>query len=156
NPGNQASLWTVNDTWTGAELQAPVSTYAFLSDIQAGSHLITLNASEFPWYPAEDTAIYKVGAETTLVTLQGNLAVAGSAPTSSSSNDTTDYVLVGVNGGVPAIGSDAVIASRQFTVPPGHSGVVMMTAKSRVQGDGADQGGTVSLWLVLDGQPVGN
>jgi hypothetical protein len=36
-------------------------------------------------------------------------------------------------------------------VPHNHSGVVMLTAKTRVAGDGSDDGGVIELWLTVDG-----
>jgi hypothetical protein len=48
------------------------------------------------------------------------------------------------------IGRNILIASETFVVPRNHSGVVFFTAKSRVQGDNADPGGLVQLWLTID------
>jgi|GEM_PF-3063440 len=156
--GNAAGLWTVNDLWTGAETQAPMFLHAFLPSLAAGQHGLSLDASEFPWGGDEDTVQYRVGAGTRLITLAGGMTVRGSAPISQAQYDTTDYVGIGTDQGwpgVPAVGTDVVLSSADFDVPPGHSGVIMFVAKSRVQGDPSDDGGTVSLRLKLDGSFVG-
>lgn len=158
NPGNDRSTWTVNDIWTGAETQAPMFAHAFFPALD-GVHVISLDASEFPWGGQEDSVIYKVGAGSRLVVLRGSLAVRGSAPISQALDNTVDYVGIGTDEnwpGVPPVGTDVVVASASFVVPAGHSGVVMFLTRNRVQGDQADAGGTVSLRLSLDGKPVGN
>jgi len=157
--GNAAGLWTVNDIWTGAETQAPMFLHAFLPLMAAGQHHLSLDASEFPWGSDEDTVQYRVGSGTRLVTLAGGMTVRGGAPISQALYDTTDYVGIGTDQswpGVPPVETDVVLSSADFDVPPGHSGVVMFVAKSRVQGDPSDTGGTVSLRLKLDGTFVGS
>jgi hypothetical protein len=57
---------------------------------------------------------------------------------------------------VPAVGTDVPLAAATLDLPAGHDGVVMFLAKTRVQGDLADAGGTASLHLALDGRPVGS
>jgi hypothetical protein len=159
NPGNDRSTWSVNDLWTGAETQAPFFAHAFLPALGPGAHTVSLDATEFPWTGSEDTVHYKVGAGSALVVARGGLVVRGSAPVSAAKDDSIDYVGVGTDQGwpgVPAVGTDVDLATATFTVPAGHSGVVLFTTRSRVQGDGADLGGTVTLRLVLDGAPVGS
>lgn len=43
----------------------------------------------------------------------------------------------------------------QVCIPAGHNGTVFVSAKSRIQGDPADHGGTVLLQINIDGNPVG-
>jgi hypothetical protein len=49
-----------------------------------------------------------------------------------------------------------LVAEGVVDVPAGAPGVVMFDAKSRVQADGADAGGTVSMWLTVDGVREGS
>ena len=154
SPGNAKAVWTVNDMWSGAEQQAPVFTHAFLSAISPGAHVVSLDAAEFPWpsLMREDPAVYKVGAGTTLIVLQGQMPVAGSTPRSDLFDYEGDWFAIGGTN----TGKDLVLASADFIVPPDHTGVVQFAAKSRVQGDKRDPGGTVELWLELDGVRVGS
>jgi hypothetical protein len=156
--GNGAGLWTVNDIWSGAETQAPMFTHAFVTGLAAGTHTFSLDATEFPWGSTEETVIYKVGAGTRLVALRG-MAVRGSSPQSTVLHDTTDYFCIGTSTGwpgVPTVGTNVLLAQAPVNIPPGHSGVVMFIAKTRVQGDQTDAGGTVSLWIAIDGVKVSN
>ncbi len=57
NAGNDESLWSVNDLWTGAETQAPLSTHAYFKP-RSGSVTVSLGASEFPWEGREDSVHY--------------------------------------------------------------------------------------------------
>jgi hypothetical protein len=97
NPGNAKAVWTVNDMWSGAEQQAPVFTHAFLSAISPGAHIVSLDAAEFPWpsLMREDPAVYKVGAGTTLIVLQGQMPVAGSTPRSDLFDYAGDWFAIG-------------------------------------------------------------
>jgi hypothetical protein len=159
NPGNGQSTWSVNDIWTGAETQAPLFAHAFFASMPSGNHTVSFDTSEFPWTGQEDTVVYTVGAGATFLVLRDGLTVRGSAPISQALNNSIDYIGIGTNEnwpGVPAVSTDVELASSTFVVPPGHSGVVMFMAKSRVQGDSADAGGTVSLRLSLDGSFVGS
>jgi hypothetical protein len=159
NGGNTTSLWTVNDICTCAETQAPMFTHAFYPSV-TGKHTISLGASEFPWQPfqpfqGENPASYRVGAGTRLVTLTGGMTVRGSAPTakSDSFNNWYDWNEIGSNSDANfPLGTDVRFASATFSVPSGHNGIVMFVAKSRVQADGSDLGGTVRLWISVDGQ----
>jgi len=50
-----------------------------------------------------------------------------------------------------------LIAQGDIIIPLGHHGNVMFSANSRVQADSSDSaGGYVSLFLELDGKPVGS
>jgi hypothetical protein len=158
SPGNGSALWTVQDLFEGAELKGPLFTHAFLGGLQ-GRHELSLDASEFPWNGGEDPANYGVSAGTRLVIVGGPMHVRGSAPTSQAIDDWWDYFGVGTSQGfpgVPPVGTDVPLASASVDVPAGHGGVVMFLAKTRVQGDISDVGGTASLRLAIDGQPVGS
>ncbi len=58
--------------------------------------------------------------------------------------------------GCPPAGSDVLLAQTTISVPDGHPGVVMLLAKTRVQGDDSDPGGTARLWITVDGTPRGS
>jgi hypothetical protein len=66
----------------------------------------------------------------------------------------SDYWCVGSSSawpGCPAVSTDVLLAEETLRVPATHSGVIMFAAKTRVQGAEADEGGTVQLWLTVDG-----
>lgn len=157
-PANNVGTWADNDTWQGAENQSPFFNHAFYA--QPGNQVtVSWDASALPYCEdggcsgMVDTVNYKVGGGSTLVTLSG-MAVAGSAPTASNAYDRTNYVGIGSSSGwpgVPPTGTDVMLAQADIVIPQGHNGVVLFTGKSRVQGDGADAGGTVSMWLTIDG-----
>jgi hypothetical protein len=160
-PGSDRMSWSVNDHWTGAELAAPLFVHSIFS--LRGRHTVSLDASEMPWRDdqGEDTARYRVARGARLVALLGGMRIAGSASSALTTPETSPWDFVGVGSstgfpGVPAAGTDVLLAASSFRVPERDSGVVLFTAKSRVQGDEADEGGRVSLWLELDGRRVGS
>jgi hypothetical protein len=164
HPGPGQSLWTVNDLWQGAELLGPVFTHAFLTRGKQNS-TISLDATEFPWrstppfFQDDNTVVYTVQPTAALTVLAGGLRVVGAgAPALSGFPDQAgtawDFACIGATNpwpGCPAIGENVVVGSGSFVVRRGHPGVVMIAAKARVQGDGADPGGTATLWITLDG-----
>jgi hypothetical protein len=56
--------------------------------------------------------------------------------------------------GCPAAGSDVVLASAWVTIPPGHDGIVLFNARTRIQAGNADSFATALLGIRVDGQPV--
>jgi hypothetical protein len=120
-----------------------------------------LKALELPWAQTplvDDPAIFEMGDGAMLLTLSGNLIVSGSYATDDVVDRRLDYFPIGTSKGwprTPPVGTDVKIAEAGFDVPAGHTGVVMFMTKSRVQGDASDPGGTVHLWLELDGMQVG-
>jgi hypothetical protein len=162
DPGNGAMLWSVNDTCQCAEEHAPLYTHGFLTNLASGSHSLTLEALELPWAqtPAvDDPAIFQVGDNATLVTLSGDLTVAGSYASEDVTNRRLENFAIATSEAwpnTPPVGTDVMIAESTFAVPVGHTGVVMFLTKSRVQADASDPGGLVRLWLELDGQAVGS
>lgn len=155
--------WTINDMYTGAELQAPMFTQA-LFDLPAGNHAVSLQASESPYDNGlVNNVKYKIGANTRLVTLSGGMQVVGSALNPNASYYTPNrryaYVCIGSSigtAGCPAAGTETVLGEGIIDIPSGHNGVVLISAKSRVQGDQSDIGGTVELYLKVDGVVVGS
>jgi hypothetical protein len=160
HPGNAASLWSVNDVCTCAETQAPFYTHAFYGASGRKHIAVSLDASEFPWSTAqgEDPASYTVEPGARLVVLNG-MPVAGHAPTlpsgfAGAAGTATDYWCLGTDQGwpgCPAVGTDVLVAQGVVRIPRGNPGVVLFEGKSRVQADGADAGGIVSMWLTVDG-----
>ncbi len=81
--------------------------------------------------------------------------MAGAAELSPAVDNWVDWRCIGSDEGwpgCPAVDTEVVLAEANLTIPSGHNGVVLFMAKSRVQGDASDGGGTVSLWLTVDGQ----
>jgi len=160
-PSNAVMTWSDNDMWTGAELQAPMFNQSYLT-MPAATHSVSLEATSEPWIG--DRVSYRVGANTRLISLTGGVTVSGVGLNSNSALYGPSYILKGVcvgtngfnPGNCPPDGTEVVVGQQSFTIPPGHNGVVMFTAKSRVQGDPADAGGTVQFHIKIDGNPVGN
>jgi hypothetical protein len=166
HPGPAASLWTVNDICTCAEVEAPLFTHALLTG-GGRSSSVSLDATEFPWSvppPArEDPAIFTVQPSATLVVLNGGMALAGAAKSllqffPNDVGTVSDGWCIGSNSawpGCPSVGSSVLLARTTISVPANHPGVVMLLAKTRVQGDDSDPGGTARLWITVDGAPRG-
>ncbi|WP_155636239.1 hypothetical protein [Burkholderia stagnalis] len=163
-PASNIGSWADNDTYQGAENQSPFFNHAFYSQLPNQS-IISWNASALPY--CEDGGCsglvnnvkFKVGADSTLITLSGGMSVTGAYSTSASSYNRTNYIGVGSTQGwpgVPATGTDVALAQTQITIPAGHNGIVLVSGKSRVQGDESDQGGTVSMWISIDGVKRGS
>jgi hypothetical protein len=159
-PNIDSMTWTDNDMWTGAEIHAPMFSQGFFN-ASSGTHTVSLVASDSP-YTGNGVA-YRIGANARLITLSGGMTVYGKALNSNSAlygpYKRASYICIGTNGsnpGCPAEGTEVVIAQGTVYIPSTHNGVVMFSAKSRVQGDSADQGGNVFLYLKLDGNLVGS
>ncbi|SMG01325.1 hypothetical protein [Burkholderia singularis] len=157
-PENNIGSWSDNDMYKGAENQAPFYNQAFYAQL-TGPSTISWDASALAY--CEDNSCsglvnhvqYKAGANSTLVTLYGGMSVVGSASTSNDAYNRTNYIGVGSSSGwpgVPSTGADVALAQATIVVPAGHNGIVLISGKSRVQGDTADTG-TVSMWITVDG-----
>ena len=166
-PNIDSMTWSINDLFTGAELHAPMFSQAMFMSPPAQS-TVQFVASESPYYqPVNATTNnvkYKVGNNSRLVTLAGGMTVYGKGLTPGYSYSTQGqnrryaYVCVGTNGyssSCPASGGEVVLGDGLVCVPSGHNGVVLFSAKTRVQGDPADSGGTVLLKIKIDGNVVG-
>ena len=166
HPGPAASLWTVNDICTCAEVEAPLFTHALLTG-GGRSSSVSLDATEFPWSvppPArEDPAIFAVQPSATLVVLNGGMQLVGAAKSllqffPNGVGTVSDGWCIGSSStwpGCPSVGTDVVLAQATISIPAGHPGVVMLLAKTRVQGDESDPGGSARLWITVDGTPRG-
>jgi len=171
SPGNNYASWAMQDLWEGAEIKAPFYNHARFQSLQSNSN-VSLIATEAPWGPPEQTGYdgvsYRVGATTKLIALYGSIQVSGSG-TSILNNNTSapnsfykpwEWIFVGCYvhiSGCPANGTPYLIAQGDMIVPSGHHGNVIFSANSRVQADNSDTpGGYVSLFLELDGKPVGS
>ncbi|MEN1941410.1 hypothetical protein WCE41_09760 [Luteimonas sp. MJ246] len=164
-----SATWSINDLFApGAEVQAPMFVQALYPDPPANSE-VQLVASESPYYKprmaSTNAARYRVGRGARLVTLAGGMRVFGRglAPkhdyAANGRHRRYAYTCIGTNGyrpeKCPPLGGDVVIGKGRACIPPGHNGVVMFSAKTRIQGDEADPGGTVSLRLRINGRDVG-
>lgn len=167
-PNIDSMTWSINDLWKAAELQAPMFAQAMFMTSPSNSS-VQLVASESPYYypVARQTneVKYRIGANARLIALSGGISVSGKALNPGFSYDTQGqyrryaYVCIGTNGYntyCPPTGSEVVLGQGQVCIPSWHNGVVLFSAKSRVQGDMADSGGTVSLQIKINGQPVGS
>ncbi|MHB9037817.1 MAG: hypothetical protein ACYC64_14255 [Armatimonadota bacterium] len=158
-PTSCATL-SVNDLYQGAETQAPF--YCQASIETTGSHTLSLDATEFGWtgQGAEDPVRYRVGAASTLITMNGGMTVSGSAPLDNLTNYWADYWPL-ASSQIPtpqyyaAMGAGKVITSATVNIPAGHNGVVMFMGKTRLQADASDGGGTVFLYVAIDGVGLG-
>ncbi|QEO28104.1 hypothetical protein [Xanthomonas translucens] len=166
-PNIDSMTWSINDLYSGAETQAPMYSQA-LFDVTSAGDSIQLVASESPYYkPVASTTNsvkYRVGAGTSLVVLSGGMSVVGKGLSSTfpyqsmGGNSRFSYLCAGSSSGSPGCpqtDSEFIIGQGQVCVPAGHNGVLMFSSKTRVQGDTADSGGTVSLYLKIDGQRRG-
>lgn len=156
-PNNEAS-WSDNDLFSGAENQAPFFSHAYIPSISTSTHALSLAASALPYSGATNTVAYRMGGDSTLVTLQG-MQVAGEGAPSSDTNNVTSYICVGTNqgwAGCPPVNTNVVIAQGEIVIPPGHNGIVFITGKTRIQADSSDAGGTAYLFLTVDGARVGS
>jgi hypothetical protein len=162
HPGPDASLWSVNDTCTCAEAEGPLYTHALLTGRESST--VSLDAAEFPWDFGEDPAIFVVRPTATLVTLSGGMRIARRAPAiipgfPDEAGTVWQFVCVGSDvawPGCPPVAAHVLIAADRFRVARPGRDVVMFTAKTRVQADQADAGGTLTMWLTLDGRRVGS
>ena len=159
-PNINSMTWSDNDMFTGAEIHAPMFNQGYFTG-SSGTHTVSLVASDLPYLG--DRAEYRIGANARLITLYGGMTVYGKALNSNSAlygpYKRASYICIGTNGSNPACpadGTEVVIAQGTVTIPSTHNGVVMFSAKSRVQGDQSDQGGNVFLYLKLDGNLVGS
>jgi hypothetical protein len=164
-PGNSISSWSNQDAWHGSELRGPLSVQAFLPPTRRVRQL-SLATAEFPWLPMwvpifpEDPVIYRVGAGTGMVVLSGGMKVAGSASGDYGRSPASSAIIVATSSGdlsLPRPGTRILLAGGTVDIPRGDSGIVMFSAKSRTHGGEQEKslGGTISLWLTIDGRQVG-
>jgi hypothetical protein len=99
------------------------------------------------------------------VTLHGGITVFGKALSSQFSyaangqNRRYAYNCIatdGFNSSCPPTGAEVVLGEGSVCIPVTHNGVVMFSAKTRIQGGDTDSGGTVFLQIKIDGNNVGN
>ncbi|MEN1972292.1 hypothetical protein WCE34_08115 [Luteimonas sp. MJ204] len=164
-----SATWSINDLFAlGAEVQAPMFVQALYPDPPANSD-VQLVATESPYYrpmmASTNAARYRVGRGARLVTLAGGMRVVGRGLTPKHDYQANGhhrryaYTCIGTNGfrpeKCPPLGRDVVVGKGRACIPQGHNGVVMFSAKTRIQGDENDPGGTVSLRLRINGKEVG-
>lgn len=158
--------WSIQDLATNAELRAPMHVQGLFPMPRGGA--VQWVATESPyWWPRMGTTngvAYGVEAGGQLLVLSGGMQVVGGALTPvfpyrlSGLHRRYAYVCIGSSGfraRCPAQGSEVMLASGRVCVPPGHNGVVLFNARSRVQGDSRDGGGIVRLGIRIGGRDVG-
>lgn len=140
------SVWPVEDLYNAAQTQAPMSTHAHFKNVYTGNHNISLNATEFPWCSQleENPVQYRVGAGSNLIVLAGGMQVKGSAPVLSKQD-----CIGGTRLGCPSVGSIVTIAQANINIPQGHNGIVMFSAKMKIQPMESDTG-SAFMWLDID------
>ena len=158
-PPNNVGNWSDNDMWSAAENQAPFFNHMYLP-APSSATTVAWNGTALPYCEDQtstncssgvDQVRYKVGGDSTLITLSGGMNVVGGYSTSTSQNNRTNYVNTGTGNWGPV-----TILSTQISVPEGHNGIIFFTGKTRVQGGPNDAGGTVTLQLNIDGVNYGN
>ena len=153
NNGN--ALWSVNDIFKGAELQAPMFQHAFHN--VTGNNTISLKAGELSFNYFENAVCYKIGADTRLISLYG-MGLSGRATLSTTYCNREEWACFGTTvgtAGCPAVGTLHEVASAVVDIPNGHNGVMLFLAKVRLQPDKDDVGGNAFLSLNIDGVDVG-
>jgi hypothetical protein len=156
-PNNQAS-WSDNDIYEYAEHQAPFFTHALIENF-SGQHTASLLSTALPYLSGSNNVQYRMGGDSTLIALQGGMSVVGAAPAPTDPNNVTNYLCIASDQGwpgCPAVNTAALIAQADLVVPAGHNGVVLFTGKTRIQADGSDPGGTVLMYLTIDGAQRGS
>lgn len=156
--GEDKSSWSVNDVWTGAELTAPVYNHAYFPAM-SGTHNVSLIATEFPWTGpgapngGEDSVVYNIKTGAKLVVLKGGMQVKGRGTVGTGTNNWADWACLSASVSKPwcvVVGTPVVITQGQVCVPAGHSGVVFLTGKTRIQAATTDNA-TFLLWIQING-----
>ncbi len=158
-PNNQAS-WSDNDMYDYAENQAPFFTHALITNLSSAAHTVSLMTTALPYSGgASNNVQYRMGGGSQVITLQGGMSVVGSAPLASDAHNVINYICIASStgwSGCPAAGTAVPITQADIVVPSGSNGVVLITGKTRIQGDNADPGGQGFLYLTVDGQQLGS
>ena len=157
--------YTVNDIFSGAEFEAPMYCQGVHDPDLWGpgpGGVFSLVATEFPFCvdgsPSSANFVeYTVGGTATLVAVHGGIQVHGHIGTDLPTHTLNEYVCIGTtaaSAGCPPSGEPVVIARCPVEIPKGHDGIVFFSARGRCQGDIRDAGGTVKLWIEIDGVPM--
>lgn len=152
---NSNSLWSVNDLIKGAELKAPMFSYAFHQ--LKGSNNISLKAGELAFNYFENQACYKVAPDTRLVSLYG-MKLSGRAILSDNYCNREEWKCFGSSGGIDfcnPIGQRVEYASVDLNIPEQHNGIVFFQTRVRLQPGTDACNGKVAMWINIDGKDVG-
>ena len=155
---NWQAIYSVDDLWLGAEYQGPVYSQGILTGQPTGEFepTLVLGATEYPPSIHPNKPLnFRIGSEATLVAMYGGLQVAGSKGNTAAR--ICDPICIGGSAaGCPPLGTEMVISSASFNVPPGHDGRVLFTSKARVQGHPQDGAVRIFMRIKIDGNHVGS
>lgn len=141
---DQEATWSANDLTSATEKTAPMYGHSFVTGL-SGSIPVELGATELALgCSPENAVVYNVAASTRLVSLSG-MQIVGRAYTSGTPTNAYQF----------AWASTTDVPATTITIPSGHNGVVLFLAKVRAQADPADTGGTVFMFIQVDGVNVG-
>ena len=169
NPSCQSThqaAWSVNDIISTAELTAAMYAHSAYPLTAGQTATLSFRASELafgsnqagsPSGSHENGVCYKVQQFGMISTYGGS--VVGSAPGGSDSFCST-YTFKCVastmgTSGCPSAGTYVTIGSTTVNIPASHDGIVMFSAKTRIQGADGDGFSTVVLGIKIDGLKVG-
>ncbi len=157
--------WSVNDIDPDAEMQAPLMLHGVQRLLPGQQRTLTLVGSELafgsdqigsPSGPHENGVCWGLGSARMLSASGGGVTgAASSGPERLCSTYTWRCVATTINApDCPAAGTDVVIASAQVQIPPGHDGIVLFNARTRIQAGNSDSQTTALLGIRVDGQPM--
>lgn len=165
-PDTYSASWAVNDIDPDAELQAPLMLHAAHALAPGRQLELALVGSELafgsdqamsPSGAHENGVCWGLGSARMLSAWGGGVAGAARSGTAQACATYTWRCVASSIGttGCPPAGSDVMIASAIMQIPPGHDGIVLFNARTRIQLDNADSFATASLRLRIDGLTVG-
>jgi hypothetical protein len=156
------AAWSVNDIHPDAELQAAMMLHGAHALQPNESMLTSLVGSELAF--GSDQASAPSGAHENgvcwglgsarLITATGG-AVNGRAPVAPNRLCATYtwrcVATTQASPTCPPAGTEVILTSTQLAIPPGHDGIVLFNARSRIQADNSDGFATATLGLKING-----
>ncbi len=156
-----SASWSVNDIDPNAELQAPVMLHGVHRLLPGQQRSLTLVASELAFgsdFPGahENGVCWGLGSARMLSASGGGVfGSAVSGPAQACSTYTWRCVASTIGAPLcPPPSTTVVLASAQVYIPPGHDGIVLFNARTRIQGDNADTLTSALLGIRVNGEPV--
>jgi hypothetical protein len=156
------AAWSVDDLDPGAELTAPMYAHSIYPLGAGQSGTFSFRASELAFgsdqpSPHENGVCYAVRQFGMLSAYGGRVVGSASGGANSFCSTYTFKCVATTQGwpGCPSAGTDVVIGSTTINIPNGHDGIVLFSAKTRIQADNADAFATATLGIKIDGVQVG-